>query len=291
MKPLATLLLCSAFLSSPASCLEYPHSTDEPQKSGWPLSAGERSYITGKPEHERRPGRASNQHLPHLWPVVPCAGFFGGDSWLKLHEAHVKTVEANPGSVDVLLVGDSITIQWADSWKQHFPTRKAINIGIGGDKTQNVLWRLDHGGVAGLQPKAIVLMIGNNNMFFTPETGTEAAALGIQMCVRNLREKFPDSPLVLAKILPAHAPGNRFHDDIIKTNAALDALKPETDPMVRVLDLFPDFTNPDGSLKKDLFTPDHIHLSPQGYAAYAEKLKPLLDAMLSVKPRPGRVGR
>lgn len=125
----------------------------------------ERAYIVDKPEYDRRPGREVNKHLPHLWPVVPSAGHFGGDSWLKLHESHVKTVQANAGPIDVLLVGDSITIQWGESWKKHFPDLKAVNIGIGGDKTQNVLWRLDHGGVEGLQPKAIVLMIGNNNMF------------------------------------------------------------------------------------------------------------------------------
>lgn len=260
-----------------ARALEYPHVTDEPQKSGWPLTAEERAYVVDKPEHERRPGREINKHLPQLWPVVPTAGHFGGDAWLKLHEAHVRTVQANAGPVDVLLVGDSITIQWGDSWAKHFPDRKAINIGIGGDKTQNVLWRLDHGGVEGLRPKAIVLMIGNNNMFFTPETGIEAAAKGIEMCVKNLREKFPDAPLVVAKILPAHAPGNRFYEDIKLTNAALDLLKLESDPKVRVLDLWTDFTNADGTIKKDLFTPDNIHLSPAGYAVYAEKLKPLLE--------------
>lgn len=260
-----------------ARALEYPHVTDEPQKSGWPLTAEERAYVVDKPEHERRPGREINKHLPQLWPVVPTAGHFGGDAWLKLHEAHVRTVQANAGPVDVLLVGDSITIQWGDSWAKDFPNKKAINIGIGGDKTQNVLWRLDHGGVEGLRPKAIVLMIGNNNMFFTPETGIEAAAKGIEMCVKNLREKFPDAPLVVAKILPAHAPGNRFYEDIKLTNAALDLLKLESDPKVRVLDLWTDFTNADGTIKKDLFTPDNIHLSPAGYAVYAEKLKPLLE--------------
>lgn len=260
-----------------ARALEYPHVTDEPQKSGWPLTAEERDYVVEKPEHERRPGREINKHLPQLWPVVPTAGHFGGDAWLKLHEAHVRTVQANAGSVDVLLVGDSITIQWDDSWAKHFPDRKAVNIGIGGDKTQNVLWRLDHGGVEGLQPKAIVLMIGNNNMFFTPETGIEAAAKGIGMCVKNLREKFPDAPLVIAKILPAHAPGIRFYEDIKLTNAALDLLKLEGDPKVRVLDLWTDFTNADGTIKQELFTPDHIHLSPAGYAVYAERLKPLLE--------------
>lgn len=269
--PLLTLAVFTA------RALEYPHVTDEPQKTGWPLTAEERAYVVDKAEHERRPGREIGKHLPQLWPVVPTAGHFGGDAWLKLHEAHVRTVQANAGPVDVLLVGDSITIQWGDSWAKHFPDKKAVNIGIGGDKTQNLLWRLDHGGVEGLQPKAIVLMIGNNNMFFTPETGIEAAAKGIEMCVKNLREKFPDAPLVVAKILPAHAPGNRFYEDIKLTNVALDLLNLEGDPKVRVLDMTTDFMNADGTLKKELFTLDHIHLSPAGYAVYAERLKPLLE--------------
>lgn len=263
-----------------ASAIDYPYSTAEPQKSGWPLTAEERAYVIDKPEHDRRPGREANKHLPHLWPVVPSAGHFGGDSWLKLHESHVKTVQANAGPIDVLLVGDSITIQWGESWKKHFPDLKAVNIGIGGDKTQNVLWRLDHGGVEGLQPKAIVLMIGNNNMFFTPETGIEAAAKGIEMCVRNLREKFPDAKIVVAKILPAHAPDNRFHQDILATNEALDDFKLNSDPQVQVLDLTSDFLNDDRTLKKTLYTPDNIHLSSAGYASYAERLKPILGEFL-----------
>lgn len=266
-------MFCSSVLA-----LEYPRKPADPQPTGWPLTAEERAYVTGKAEHDRRPGRESNQHLPQLWPVVPTAGFFGGDSWLKLHEAHVKTVQANAGPVDVLLVGDSITIQWGASWAKEFPDRKAVNIGIGGDKTQNVLWRLDHGGVVGLQPKTIVLMIGNNNMFFTPETGVAAAAKGVETCARNLREKFPDADLIVAKILPCHAPKSRFYEDILLTNAEIDKLNLGADPKIRVLDLTADFLNPDGTIKQALYTPDNIHLSPEGYAAYAARLKPLLEA-------------
>ena len=64
-----------------------------------------------------------------------------------------------------------------------------------------------------------------------------------------------------------------------RTNAALDPLKLDSDPKVKVLDLWSDFTNADGTIKKDLFKPDDIHLSPAGYAAYAERLKPGLKAM------------
>jgi platelet-activating factor acetylhydrolase IB subunit beta/gamma len=271
-------ILAALLLSVTLPALEYARKPADPQPSGWPLTAEERAYVTGKAEYDRRPGRESNQHLPQLWPVVPTAGFFGGDSWLKIHEGLVKTVQANPGPVDVLLVGDSITIQWGASWAKQFPDRKAVNIGIGGDKTQNVLWRLDHGGVDGLQPKTIVLMIGNNNMFFTPETGVAAAAKGVEACARNLREKFPDAELIVAKILPCHAPKSRFYEDILLTNAEIEKLNLGADPKIRVLDLTADFLNPDGTIKKALYTPDNIHLSPEGYAAYAARLKPLLEA-------------
>jgi platelet-activating factor acetylhydrolase IB subunit beta/gamma len=145
---------------------------------------------------------------------VPTAGHFGGDSWLKLHEAHVKTVQANQGPIDVLLVGDSITIQWGESWAKHFPDLKAVNIGIGGDKTQNVLWRLDHGGVEGLQAEGHRAHDRQQQHVLHPRDRDRAAAKGIQMCVKNLREKFPAAAIIVAKILPAHAPGNRFYEDI-----------------------------------------------------------------------------
>jgi len=276
--PLLAALLTMAVCSRPADALDYAYATIEPQKTGWPLSAEEEDYVL-KPEYERRPGAEITQHKPELWPVVPSAGFWEGRTWLDTHANLVKVAQANKGPIDVLLVGDSITIQWGDSWKRNFPDKKAVNIGIGGEKTQNVLWRLDHGGVAGLEPKVVILMIGNNNMFFTPETGIEPVAEGIKTCAANIREKFPQAHLIVVNVLPAHAPGNRFYEDIKKTNAAIDGLGLTSDPMVQVLDLTADFTESDGTLKKGLFTPDNIHLSPAGYDAYAVRLKPLLEKL------------
>jgi hypothetical protein len=260
--------------------LDYPYKTAEPQKSGWPLTDEERAYVL-KPEHERRPGMEPLKHLPQIWPQVPSAGNWGGMSWLDTHAGLVKKAQESKGDIDVLLVGDSITMQWGAAWTKHFPTLKTVNIGIGGDKTQNVLWRLDHGGVDGLHPKVVVVLIGNNNMFFTPETGIEAAAHGVKMVVANMREKFPRAEVISVNIFPAHAPGVQFYEDIKKTNAALNALKIDSDPKIHRLDLTAEMLNADGTLKAGLFSSDNIHLTQDGgYELYANKLKPMIEMLL-----------
>lgn len=276
-------LVALAIVSHGARGVEYPYETDEPQKSGWPLTDEETAYVL-RAEHERRPGREANRHLPETWPVVPSAGFWGGSAWLDHHAGLVKTVRDSQGPIDVLLVGDSITQQWGPAWAAHFPAWKTVNIGIGGDKTQNVLWRLDHGGADGLEPKVCVLLIGNNNMFFTPETGVEPVAKGIGACVANLRERFPGAAVVVVKVFPAHAPGNPFYEDIRRVNAAVDALGLDATPGVAVLDLWNEMVNADGTLKPSLFTADRIHLSREGYDLYAARLGPLVEAAMAGGP-------
>ena len=287
--------LVSALALTPglASALEYAVPPADPQKTGWPLTPEEEAYVLS-PEHQRRPGSNQNpkKYLPKLWPVIPNCGSWGGRSYLNMHESLVKKVQANKGPCDVLLVGDSITIQWEsdlkknNNWAEQFPNYKGVNIGIGGDKTYNVLWRLDHGGVDGLEPRCILLMIGNNNMFFVGETGIEAAALGVKTCVDRLREQFPKTPLVLVKILPCHAPGNKFYEDIKLTNAALDVLKLDADPLVQILDIGNDFMHADGTIKAELFADDHIHPNKAGYSVYATKLRPVLDKILGKSSAP-----
>ncbi|MFM8223051.1 MAG: GDSL-type esterase/lipase family protein, partial [Planctomycetaceae bacterium] len=224
MRTLVVVWLCGAVLLQVFTCAAgevaqpdpAPYQSAEPQPRGWPLSDAERAFVL-RPEHQRRPGSEQNKHLPALWPVVPSAGHWGGTSWLDTHGKLVQHVASRPGPVDFLLVGDSITQQWGSpldgramnaGWTAQFGDASVVNLGIGGDKTQNLLWRLEHGGVEGLEPRCIVLMIGNNNMFFAPETGVQPVAKGVQACLDTLRRQFPRVPVVVVKILPAHAPGN-----------------------------------------------------------------------------------
>lgn len=281
----------------------------DPQISGWPISDAERTYVTTKAEYQRRPGAEAGKYLPTLWPVVPAAGHWGSSTptaWLDTHTKLVNHVgaytTANPnGKVDVLLVGDSITQQWGSTldnkplnaaWQSRFGQYSALNIGIGGDKIQNVLWRLDHGGVSGLDPRVVVLMIGNNNMFYVGETSHAAVAKGVKVTVDNLREKFPAASIIVTDILPAHSPGNAFYENIKLTNTAIANLNLAAMPNVYMLPLWNDYVNADGTRKTNLFLSDNIHLSQpngtgnDGYSLYAAKLDPVITALV---PEPSAI--
>src|SRR5581483_7232139 len=107
--------------------------------------------------------------------------------WMKRHEGFVDI--AKKGGVNVLLLGDSITDAWRgkaaqETWDKVFAPRKSANFGIGGDRTQHVLWRIQNGELDGITPKVAMLMIGTNN---TGNDSAEQIAEGITAIVKQIR--------------------------------------------------------------------------------------------------------
>src|SRR5262245_58519258 len=90
--------------------------------------------------------------------------------WTDRQKLLNQRAEEAGEKAQVIFIGDSITQGWEkegkDVWEKFYSPRNAVNLGIGGDRTQHVLWRLDNGNLKGLKPKAIVLMIGTNNSNF-----------------------------------------------------------------------------------------------------------------------------
>ena len=105
---------------------------------------------------------------------------------LDRHEKFNERVKQ--GNVDLMFIGDSITQGWEgagkDAWDKHYGKRNAVNLGIGGDRTQHVLWRLDNGNIDGISPKLAVLMIGTNNSNGNDNTAEEIGA-GIRPSSRS----------------------------------------------------------------------------------------------------------
>jgi hypothetical protein len=131
------------------------------------------------------------------------------EKWVARHKGFVELAKA--GNVDVLFLGDSITDGWRKGglaiWEERFAPLKAVNFGIGGDRTQHVLWRIENGELDGISPKVVVLMIGTNNTGFEPDKttrrNTEAeTAEGVRAIVEHLRTKLPSAKILLLAIFP-----------------------------------------------------------------------------------------
>jgi beta-glucosidase len=184
------------------------------------------------------------------------------------------------GSVDLLLIGDSITQGWEgagkDVWAKHYANRNAVNLGIGGDRTQHVLWRLENGNVEGISPKAAVLMIGTNNSNGRDHTA-EQIADGIKAIVGKLREKLPKTKVLVLAIFPRGEKPNPQREKNAKASEL--ASKLADDKNVFYLDIGPKFLKEDGTLSRDVM-PDLLHLSPQGYQIWADAIEPKVKELL-----------
>ncbi len=196
--------------------------------------------------------------------------------WMKRHEQFLDRVKQ--GDAEVIFIGDSITQGWEGGgkaiWRRWYEPRKAINLGIGGDQTQHVLWRLDHGEVDGIAPKVAVVMIGTNN---TGRNTPEQIADGVRAVVEKLKSKLPKTKILLLAIFPRdQKPEGEKRRRVKATNDII--AKFDDGKTVRYLDIGARFIEPDGTITKEIM-PDHLHFSSKGYRIWAESIEPLLWEM------------
>jgi lysophospholipase L1-like esterase len=197
-------------------------------------------------------------------------------TWKAKHAADVAV--AQQGGVDLLFVGDSITDGWNDNaiWQKHFAAWHPANFGIGGDLTENVLWRLENGAVGNLQPKAVVLLIGTNNLGWQQEPAD--VARGITAIVAKLRASFPEARLLVLGVFPRNeSPTDPMRAKIAAVNTSVAALDDGKHVFVR--DIGHVFLEPDGTISKAVM-PDFLHLSEEGYRRWAAAIAPTLESWL-----------
>jgi lysophospholipase L1-like esterase len=185
----------------------------------------------------------------------------------KSHESFVAT--AKKGDVGLLFLGDSITAGWNGQkaiWEAAFGKYKPANFGIGGDRTQHVLWRIENGELEGIKPKAAVVMIGTNNSGSDP---AEGIAKGITKIVETIRAKTPDTKILLLAVFPRGEKPNPQREKLKDVNARIAKL--DDGKHVFFLDIGDKFLQPDGSLTKEIM-PDYLHLSAKGYQIWADAI-------------------
>ena len=201
--------------------------------------------------------------------------------WSARHQEKLRAKEVQP-DVDVLLVGDSITHAWEEHvdtiWAQHFPGLSVLNLGFGGDRTENVLWRLQDGAVRGLSARVAVVMIGTNNTGHRQDKAADTAA-GVAAIIDELKQRLPETKILLLAIFPR---GTTTADPLRKLNTAINAqiAKLDGDERVTFVDLGDAFLADDGALLTELM-PDLLHPNERGYDVWAEAMAPHLQKLLA----------
>jgi len=213
-----------------------------------------------------------------------------GYDWDERHAKILSQVARN--RYDLVFIGDSITHFWEGAsgadhgsavWKKYYGRRNVLNLGYGYDRTQNVLWRLANGELAGQSPKLIITNIGTNQFSQTirhPLDTPEDAAAGIVAVSGKLRQMFPEAHLVFMSIFPRGGQLAPLYKELIpETNRLVkEALSGTAN--VEIVDLTKEFLLPDGSICRDYYQPDMTHLSCQGYELWAGAIEEIIRKCL-----------
>ncbi len=210
--------------------------------------------------------------------VVPVART--NANWILRHESINQQVRQ--GHIDLIYVGDSIVEhfnhQGKEVWDHYYAGRNALNLGIGGDRTEHVLWRLDHGNIDGITPKLAIVMIGQNNGGHN--TGEEIGE-GVTAVVQKLRAKLPATKILLLGIFQRRERPTPERAVLAQANEIAAKLADGKNIFYKDINYL--FVRPDGSIPKSLM-PDFEHPSPLGHRLWAEAIEREVSDLMGDKP-------
>jgi lysophospholipase L1-like esterase len=205
------------------------------------------------------------------------------------HKQFLERIEKSKGEGDVIFLGDSITHGWegnAKAWKEHFGAFKPVNLGIGGDQTGHVLWRITDGKeLEHLDPRVAVIMIGTNN---TGGHSAEQIAGGIQAIVEELKRQKPKMKILVLGVFPRGnrndadketktTPAEKLNKKIPQINALISKL--DDGKTVFYKDIGKEFLDKNGGLSGDIM-PDYLHLSARGYDIWGKAIKGDIEKLI-----------
>ena len=232
----------------------------------------------------------TNAPAPRVNPaIIPVArtGLATNRQAVVLHRA-----QEHPGKCDVVFIGDSIMQGWEDAgksvWTNYYGRRKCLNLGVGGDRTEHVLWRLAQGQLAGLKPKVAVLLIGTNNSNKNPDGSDQYSPgeilAGVRAVINEIRARLPETKLVVFGIFPRGTSFSPQRGKLLQVNQALAKL--DDGKNIFYLDIGPQLIEADGTISKSMMR-DALHPGERGYEIWAQALEPKLK-QLGVPGKPLR---
>ena len=185
-----------------------------------------------------------------------------------------------PG-IQLVFLGDSITDAFPGRgkavWSEHYAPFNAVSFGVSGERTEDTLGHIAGGVLDGLTPKAVVIMIGTNNIGHFSDEKPEWTAAGVKKIIEEVRAKLPKSKVLLLGVFPRDKKGSAKRVAVEGINAIIS--KYDDGKTVRYLDITGKFLDAAGEIPKEIM-PDGLHPNADGYKLWADAMKPLLDELM-----------
>jgi lysophospholipase L1-like esterase len=242
-----------------------------------PKAGGKFNFTIEEYPAGQNPGEPVNVISPPITSVAPQMGADGKIDRGYSDKHKTQCAEFLAKKSELVFLGDSITARWpAELLQSRFGKYRPVNLGIGGDWIQNVIWRIENGVFDQVKPKLVVLLIGTNNISggFTPDE----ISSGIDSIIWALNKKTPETKILVLGIFPRGKSinNNPAYEDIKKINASISKIADGKKTIY--IDFGDKLLEKDGSLSKSVF-PDRLHIAAKAYEVWADAVAPLVNKM------------
>ncbi len=216
---------------------------------------------------------AGMEPLPSTIVPITQARNYASYDWSKRHAEVCAAVASE--QPQVIFIGDSITHNFDKNiFKEAYGSYHAVNAGYGWDRTENALWRLQHGEIEGGSPKVAVVMIGTNNIGINTPADI---ATGVKAVCSEITKNQPKTKILLLAIFPRGQKPDDGRAKVTEVNKLISAFDGHDN--INFLDIGKVFLNPDGTISKDIMG-DFLHPSSKGYTLWVDAMKPTLSTLL-----------
>jgi beta-glucosidase len=213
-----------------------------------------------------------------------------GDAWINFHREIVAKLKPD---AELILIGNSIfqglnNEGCMEIWEKYLNQYHAGNLGISGDRTENVIWRMQNGALDNIHPKVALILIGTNNTdgnHYLRISSAEELEGAIWRICEIIKEKLPDTKILLMGILPYGYTENH-RNNINKATNALISKFPDRDPDIHYIDIGALYLDADGKVKRELM-PDFLHPNPEGYRIMFEALEEKIAGLMGDRKATG----
>ncbi|CAL8088112.1 unnamed protein product [Orchesella dallaii] len=201
--------------------------------------------------------------------------------WAQTMDSLFTSVLNAPFAAKVVWMGDSLSSQWLSTgvsiWNGAYAGIQTQNFAVSGHTSDDTIQLIEGQNVLeGLNPKAVVLLVGGNDL----QRGAQAPQViaNIERILQHFRNRFSHARILLLGLLPAGGVPESVIEQGKLINDALAAKSNGDD--LRYLDMRNQFADQNEEIFKDLYQPDGIHLTLQGYEVWNNTMFPNLTPLL-----------